>query len=123
MQGVRLSCEVSLHESGVVGVEECHVVPAVEDKRLLRLPGLPHRRPEVVEDKRLLGLPGLPHRRPEVVEDKRLLGLPGLPHRRPEVVVERSESADNAVVSTEGAKQVVDHGAYRKQLMDILLIQ
>ena len=79
LQGVRVCSIVALHESSVVGVEECHVVPAVEDKHLLRLHGLPHRRPEVVEDKRLLRLPGLPHRRPEVVEDKRLLRLPGLP--------------------------------------------
>ena len=41
MQGVCVCSIVALHESGVVGVEECHVVSAVEDKRLLGLPGLP----------------------------------------------------------------------------------
>ena len=88
MQSVRLRRKVSIHEIGVVVVQEYHVVSAVEDKCLL--------------------------------------GLPGLPHRRPEVVVERSESGGHAVVSTEVAKpllQVVDHCAYRKQLVYILLIQ
>ena len=88
MQSVRLRRKVSIHESGVVVVQEYHVVSAVEDKRLFR--------------------------------------LSGVPHRRPEVVVERTEPGDNAVISTEVAKpllQVVDHGAYRKQLVYILLIQ